>query len=218
MCWILDDLFKSVFSLSLTYLTYQVFNYGYIFFISKSVVWFFFKLPWSFGVVPLFPLFLFFEHIKCTYFAFCIWWFLYFSPFLWIWIYSLLFVVLSETSLWWLVFWCDQWIFIVSLHSSELSFREFLVCFMFFGFWVFFLAPPFCFLWPSNPGPLQSQFSPWVSLHSYPVTQCVCAHRHLLTGSVNFFLKCMPVSGCDKTFLEIFFILHSSTWNKEEKL
>ena len=90
MCWILDDLFKSVVqstnsvsSLSLTYLTCQVFNYGYIFFISKSVVWFFFKLPWSFGIVPLLPLFLFFEHIKCscTYFAFCIWWFLYFSPF-----------------------------------------------------------------------------------------------------------------------------------------
>lgn len=111
MCWILDDLFKSVFSLSLTYLTYQVFNYGYIFFISKSVVWFFFKLPSSFGVVPLFPLFLFFEHIKCTYFAFCIWWFLYFSPFVWIWIYSLLFClkqvygdlfsdVISEFSLW----------------------------------------------------------------------------------------------------------------------
>lgn len=212
MCWILDDLFKSVFSLSLTYLTYQVFNYGYIFFISKSVVWFFFKLPWSFGVVPLFPLFLFFEHIKCTYFAFCIWWFLYFSPFLWIWIYSC-FVwnrFMVTCFLMWSVNFHCEFTFLWTLFSGILG--------MFCGFWVFFLAPPFCFLWPSNPGPLQSQFSPWVSLHSHPVTQCVCAHRHLLTGSVNFFLKCMPVSGCDKTFLEIFFILHSSTWNKEEKL
>ena len=53
-----------VFLLSLMYLTYLSFLIVIIgfffFFISRNVVWFFLKISWSFEVVPLFSLFLFF--------------------------------------------------------------------------------------------------------------------------------------------------------------
>ena len=46
----------------------------------------------------------------------------------------------------------------------------------------------------------------------------VYGHSPVLTSLVNFLLKRTTVSGCGKTSLEIFSILHISPWNTDEKL
>ena len=109
-------------------------------------------------------------------------------------------------------------------HSSELHFGEFLicsnreVCYVFVFVFVFFPITSILFILALLTldhfrvrFPLGFPTAPFLSFSVY-----VCSLT--LTSLVNFLLKRTTVSGCGKTSLEIFSILHISPWNTDEKL
>lgn len=184
MCWILNNFLKSVFhfpnscvlTISNLFITCWVFNYRCFFFllISKSVVFFFLKHSWSFGIVPLFPCFLFLKYIKCTYVLYMI--ISHFSLFVavnlqfvvrcFIWNKSMVICFLIRSV-------------VVSWYPSKLYIGRFLFKICSYREDSFSFSWTTSFLWHDNP---------WITSFS---TALQCIHIHLLTSSVNFILKHM---------------------------